>query len=253
MRATPWFERLIPPLDGEPGLEQPCPSRCGRVQELEGAVVLHFCTECGAWGAYGYEVNLRAGRLGRWYCAAHRPQASRKDNSMTKTMTDDEMQRMPWTRGLMNKEELQQWFASRIEAGRAIDIETCELGCWAAYDFDPYGVDPDLPEEMQQVGTNRFVRSPESRGWVHEGDLPPAKGKSMYDRIAREADTYVNYLKRPKDPPELWQAKHDLWRVVENFACFIKWKDENRAAAVCELQELGEHLRRWQELNQKSG
>ncbi len=70
---APWFERLIPPLDGEPGLEQPCPSRRGRVQELEGAVVLHFCAECGAWGAYGYGVNLRAGQLGCWYCAAHRP------------------------------------------------------------------------------------------------------------------------------------------------------------------------------------
>jgi hypothetical protein len=72
---APWFQRLILPLDGEPGLEQPCPSRRGRVQKLEGAVVLHFCVECGAWGAYGYDVNLRAGRLGRWYCAAHRPQS----------------------------------------------------------------------------------------------------------------------------------------------------------------------------------
>jgi hypothetical protein len=36
---------------------------------------------------------------------------------------------------------------------------------------------------MQQIGTNRWVRSPESRGWVWEGDLPPAKFKAMYDRI----------------------------------------------------------------------
>jgi hypothetical protein len=58
---------------------------------------------------------------------------------------------------------------------------------WAAYDADPYGARPDLPEEMKQVGTNRFVRSPESRGWVWEGDLPHASGHAMYERIHREA------------------------------------------------------------------
>jgi hypothetical protein len=39
----------------------------------------------------------------------------------------------------------------------------------------------------EQVGTNRFVRGPHSRGWVWEGDLPVQKGKAMYDRIYREA------------------------------------------------------------------
>jgi hypothetical protein len=156
---------------------------------------------------------------------------------------------MPWTRDLMTPKEMQQWVASREEAALKIDIETCELGCWYAYDCDPYGARPDLPEEMKQIGTNRFVRSAESRGWVCEDDLPPATIEAMYERIHREADTYENYLKRPKDPPELWQAKHELWRVVVNYACFIEWRDEDRAAAVRELQALGERLRRWQELH----
>jgi len=70
----PLFERAIPAADrGEPGLERPCVARRGRVQELDRAF-LHFCVECGAYGAFGYGVNLRAGRLGQWYCAAHRPQ-----------------------------------------------------------------------------------------------------------------------------------------------------------------------------------
>jgi hypothetical protein len=73
LSPVPWFKRVIPPTEGEPGLEMPCASRRGRVQRLEGTVVLHFCCECGRWGAYGYDVNLRVGRLGRWYCAAHRP------------------------------------------------------------------------------------------------------------------------------------------------------------------------------------
>ena len=69
-----WFERFVPPPKGEPGFDLPCIARRGRVKRLEGAVVIHFCVECGAWGTYGYGVNLRANQLGRWYCAAHRPQ-----------------------------------------------------------------------------------------------------------------------------------------------------------------------------------
>lgn len=56
----------------------------------------------------------------------------------------------------------------REDAGRAIDIETCELGRWPANDRDPYGIleaKGELPEAMFQIWTNRWVRSPESRGW----------------------------------------------------------------------------------------
>jgi hypothetical protein len=102
-------------------------------------------------------------------------------------MTCDEMQRMPWTRELMAKEELHQWLASRKEAAREIDIERCDLGYWYAYDCDPYGVDSEVLEEMQQVGKNRFVRSAESCGWIWEGDLPPQKIKAMYERLAKRA------------------------------------------------------------------
>lgn len=72
---SPWFERVAPPTDGERGFEKPCAARRGRVEERDG-VFGHFCVECGRWGAYGYGVNVRAGRLGRWYCAAHRPQGT---------------------------------------------------------------------------------------------------------------------------------------------------------------------------------
>lgn len=68
-----WFERIAPPAEGETGYEMPCAARRGRVEERDG-MFLHFCPDCGSWGAYGYGVNLRAGRLGRWYCTAHRPQ-----------------------------------------------------------------------------------------------------------------------------------------------------------------------------------
>jgi hypothetical protein len=69
-----WFQRIASPVEGEPNFDQPCAERRGRVEEQPSRVFLHFCTECGRWGAFGYGVNLRAGRLGEWYCATHRPQ-----------------------------------------------------------------------------------------------------------------------------------------------------------------------------------
>ena len=108
------------------------------------------------------------------------------------TNNGDKLTAMPWTRDQMTLAEFELWVASRKEAGLKIDIETCELGRWYAHDLDPYGVllaKGELPDELQQIGTNRFVRSSESRGWVHEGDLPTAKGQAIYDRIGR--DYYV--------------------------------------------------------------
>jgi hypothetical protein len=70
--ATPLFT-LQPLADDEPPSEQPCINQRGRVEERPDGLFLHFCAECDAWGVYGYDVNLRAGRLGRWYCREHRP------------------------------------------------------------------------------------------------------------------------------------------------------------------------------------
>jgi hypothetical protein len=55
--------------------ETPCDARPGQVDERPDGLFLHFCEECGAWGAFGYGVSLRTGKLGRWYCAAHWPRA----------------------------------------------------------------------------------------------------------------------------------------------------------------------------------
>jgi hypothetical protein len=69
-----WFQRVASPVGGEPNFDQPYAERRGRIEELPGRVFLHFCIECGRWGAFGYGVNLRASRPGTWYCATHRPQ-----------------------------------------------------------------------------------------------------------------------------------------------------------------------------------
>ncbi len=61
------------PYEDEPGSEHPCGTRRGKVEARAKGIFLHYCVACGRWGGFGCGENLRAGRLGRWYCAAHRP------------------------------------------------------------------------------------------------------------------------------------------------------------------------------------
>ena len=73
LAATPGFARVVPSAEREPGLQEPCAARRGRMLQLDRAF-LHFCCRCGRFGPFGYGVHLRTGRLGRWYCGEHRPQ-----------------------------------------------------------------------------------------------------------------------------------------------------------------------------------
>jgi hypothetical protein len=66
-----WVERIAVPASSEPGFSEPRPPRRGRI-ESQGNTLLHFCCVCGAWGSYGFRVNLQGWRMGRWFCAAHR-------------------------------------------------------------------------------------------------------------------------------------------------------------------------------------
>jgi hypothetical protein len=77
---------------------------------------------------------------------------------------------------------VEQWLAIRKEAGLKIDPETAEVQYIYAQTLDPYGVDPDLPEEYQQVGREYFARSPGSDVWVHFGDLPEATREALWKK-----------------------------------------------------------------------
>ena len=120
-----------------------------------------------------------------------------------KTMNDI-LTRMPWTRDQLTRAQFDAWLASRMEAGRVIDIETCQIGRWQANHYDPYGAEPDLPDGMKLVGTNRFVRSPTSNGWIHEADLPVEKIRVMHERIRRRS-----YVKAPWTVPVLANVRGD--------------------------------------------
>jgi hypothetical protein len=66
-----WVERVTSPAPNEPRFSEPWLARRGRIEWQEN-ILLHFCFVCGAWGSYGYGVDLREGRSGQWFCANHR-------------------------------------------------------------------------------------------------------------------------------------------------------------------------------------
>ena len=81
--------------------------------------------------------------------------------------------------------ELQQWLTERKEAGKAIDVETCEIFWMHTEVLDPYGVHP-VPPEMSCVGRSYFVRNKRGDTWVCTSDLPGDKLDALWKRIDRE-------------------------------------------------------------------
>jgi len=80
--------------------------------------------------------------------------------------------------------DVSEWLAIRKEAGLKIDPETAEVDWDYAQTLDPYGIDPDLPEELRQVGREYFARSPGSHIWVHFGDLPETTRAELWRRLS---------------------------------------------------------------------
>jgi hypothetical protein len=70
----------------------------------------------------------------------------------------------------------------RKAAGLQIDPETAEVEWTYAQTLDPYGDDPNLPEEYRQVGREYFARSPKSDAWVWFGDLPEATRDALWNK-----------------------------------------------------------------------
>jgi hypothetical protein len=87
---------------------------------------------------------------------------------------------------MTNKENtemtIKQWLAIRKQAGLQIDPETAEVEWTYAQTFVPYGLEPDLPEELEQVGRAYFARSPGSDVWVWFGDLPDATRHALWEK-----------------------------------------------------------------------
>jgi hypothetical protein len=80
----------------------------------------------------------------------------------------------------MMNDDIEQWRAIRREAGLKINPETAEVEWRYTYTLDPYGVDPDLPEELRQVEREYFACAPGSDTWVWFGDLDDATAGALW-------------------------------------------------------------------------
>jgi hypothetical protein len=99
---------------------------------------------------------------------------------MEKTMAKDKQMDGPTL--VDDQTAREQWLAIRKEAGLLIDPETAEVEWSYAFTLDPYGIYPDLPEELQQVGREYFARSPGSDVWVRFSDLPKATRDALWEK-----------------------------------------------------------------------
>jgi hypothetical protein len=86
----------------------------------------------------------------------------------------------------MDQAEIDEWLAARKRAGQSIDPETAEVDWWYAQTLDPYGIDPDLPDEYWQVGREYFACAPNSDVWVNFSDLPDATRETLWKKHKSE-------------------------------------------------------------------
>jgi hypothetical protein len=83
----------------------------------------------------------------------------------------------------MSKEmNVEEWLAIRKQEGLKIDPNTAEVHWHYAQTLDPYGIDPDLPEDCQCIGREYFARRPGSDIWVHFYDLPKKTRDALWGR-----------------------------------------------------------------------
>jgi hypothetical protein len=81
-----------------------------------------------------------------------------------------------------NKMPVDEWLALRKEAATKINAATAEVFWCYGYDADPYEVEPDLPEQMQQVGRQYFACAPGSDVWVCFDDLPAEIAGALWEK-----------------------------------------------------------------------
>jgi hypothetical protein len=85
----------------------------------------------------------------------------------------------------------EKWLAGRKEAGKAIDVATCEIGIWGVQMLDPYGVHERFPFD----GFEHLRPLPRKRRLDHAGRLAGRK-RALHQRMDREG-----YTRRDDDIP----------------------------------------------------
>ena len=123
----------------------------------------------GHWGKQQFEMSEYAKPHGdeRGTTERSTTMANNVDVSLTVMGDDREIT-------LNNGERMtvREYLAIRKEEGLKIDPSTAEVEWWYVQELDPYGVDPELPDDCRCVNRGYFARRPGSDIWVEFGDLP---------------------------------------------------------------------------------
>src|SRR6266446_3984819 len=82
----------------------------------------------------------------------------------------------------MDNHNMEQFLKARKKAALHIDPETAEVDWAYGQIMHPYGIDPELPDELQCIGRIYFARSPGSELWVCFGDLSEAVRDALWER-----------------------------------------------------------------------
>ena len=88
---------------------------------------------------------------------------------------------------------VEQWLAIRKEEALRINPEIAETYSEHGYIVDPYGVEPNLPDECRCIGRIDFARNPGSDIWVCFYDLP----KATRDRLSERGRRGVSFFDFP--------------------------------------------------------
>lgn len=90
-----------------------------------------------------------------------------------------------------NELTVEQWLQVRKDEGLIIDPQTAEVTWSFEYTVDPYGVHPDIPDDLQQVGREYFARRPGSDVWVHFSDLPDETHERLWTMYGSRLASFV--------------------------------------------------------------
>lgn len=91
-----------------------------------------------------------------------------------------------------NELTAEQWLAIRKKAALHIDPGTADVMWQHGQTLDPYGIYPDLPKELQQVGRNYFARASGSDVWVSFDDIPDAIRNGLREKHKRKLAFHVD-------------------------------------------------------------
>jgi hypothetical protein len=98
----------------------------------------------------------------------------------------------------MIDQEVEEFLAAREAAAQHINPETAEVDWEFGFVADPYGIDPDLPEDHRSVGRVFFARSPGSDIWVCFYDLPEAVRHALWERHKQQLSFPAGLPRIPK-------------------------------------------------------